>query len=184
MFDVHDNISIYASCTEIFQAQNAKDVNGQRLDPVEGSNIEAGIKGDSLNEKLTASFAVYKVEEDNVAARDPINDEPLPDGSSASIGIEGAQTTGYEMELNGKPTDDITLYLSYTRNDPKDADGTAYTPYFPDNMFRVSVFYDIHEEVHTGLNANLKSEILNPNVGPNDEKFKQDGCTLVNVFAS
>ena len=107
VFDVDDNISIYTSYTEIFQAQNAKDVNGQRLDPVEGSNIEAGIKGDFLNEKLTASFAVYKVKEDNVAARDPINFQPLPDGTFASIGIEGAQTRGYEMELNGKPTDEL-----------------------------------------------------------------------------
>jgi len=40
-------------------------------------------------------------------------------------------------------------------------------------MFRVSVFYDIHEEVHTGLNANLQSEILNPNVGPNDENLSK-----------
>lgn len=75
VFDVYDSISIYTSYTEIFQAQNAKDVNGQRLEPVEGSNIEAGIKGDFLNEELTASFAVYKVEEDNVAARDPINED-------------------------------------------------------------------------------------------------------------
>jgi outer membrane receptor for ferric coprogen and ferric-rhodotorulic acid len=184
VFDVHENISIYTSYTEIFQAQNAKDVNGQRLEPVEGSNIEAGIKGDFLNEKLTASFAVYKVEEDNVAARDPINDQPLPDGSFASIGIEGAQTTGYEMELNGKPTDDISLYLSFTYNDAEDADGTAYTPYLPDNMLRASVFYDINEDVRTGLNANWQSEISNPNSGPNDETFKQDGYTLVNVFAS
>jgi outer membrane receptor for ferric coprogen and ferric-rhodotorulic acid len=184
VFDMDDNISIYTSYTEIFQAQNAKDVNGQRLDPVEGSNIEAGIKGDFLNEKLTASFAVYKVEEDNVAARDPINDQPLSDGTFASIGIEGAQTTGYEMELNGKPTDDITLYLSYTHNDAEDADGEAYTPYLPENMLRVSVFYDINEELRAGLNANWQSEISNPNVGPNDETFKQDGYTLVNVFAS
>ncbi|WP_269079244.1 TonB-dependent receptor domain-containing protein [Paraglaciecola psychrophila] len=54
----------------------------------------------------------------------------------------------------------------------------------PDDMLRVSVFYDINEEVRTGLNTNWQSEISNPNVGPNDETFKQDGYTLVNVFAS
>jgi outer membrane receptor for ferric coprogen and ferric-rhodotorulic acid len=50
------------------------------------------------------------------------------------MGIESAQTKGYEMELNGKPTNDIMAYLSYMHSDAKDAEGTVYTPYLPDNI--------------------------------------------------
>lgn len=185
VYDVSDVVSAYVSYTEIFQPQSNKDANNRRLDPIEGSNVEAGVKGDFFNEGLTASFAVFKVKEDNVGKLDLNNPEPLPDGSSAYIGVEGAESEGYELELNGKPTDSLNIFFSYTHNESEDQDGSNYTPYLPEDMVKASVLYTASDALKMGVNANWQSKILsNPNIGPNGETFTQDSYTVVNAMVN
>ncbi|MCU4675305.1 TonB-dependent siderophore receptor [Catenovulum sp. 2E275] len=185
VYDIANNISVYTSYTEIFQPQEARDINNKQIGPVEGSNIELGVKGDFFSDSLTASFAVYKVEEDNLAVADPNNQEPIP-GTSIfpSIGVKGAKSTGYEVELNGRPIDSVNIFLSYTHNDAEDASGADYVPYLPEDMIKASILYDISEEVMLGINANWQSETTNPNIGPNGETFVQSSYAIVNLMAS
>jgi outer membrane receptor for ferric coprogen and ferric-rhodotorulic acid len=184
VYDLMDNVSIYTSYTEIFLPQNARDVNNKRLDPTQGSNIEFGVKGDFLNEKLTASVALYKVEEDNVAAPDPVNTGLLPDGTLPSIGIKGAKTRGYEIELNGKPSDALTVFLSYTYNDAERADGSPLSPFLPESMMRASALYDVNDKTRFGLNINWQSDISLPAAGPNGETFEQGSYAVVSLMGS
>ncbi|MCK7459851.1 TonB-dependent siderophore receptor [Idiomarina aminovorans] len=185
VYDVTDIISTYASYTEIFQPQQARDVNNELIGPVEGSNAELGVKGDFFNEALTASFAVYKVKEDNLAINDPDNTDPLP-GTTVfpSIGVDGAESEGYELELNGKPTDSVNIFFSYTHNESTDRDGSNYAPYLPEDMVKASVLYSATDALKVGINANWQSEISNPGAGPNGETFTQDSYTLVNAMAN
>lgn len=183
IYDITDNISVYTSYTEIFLPQNARDASNDRLDPVEGSNIELGIKGDFFDDRLTASIAAYKVEEDNVAVPDPVNNTPLPDGSFPSIAVEGAETKGFEVEANGQLTDAVRLYFSYTHNDAENADGSDLSPYLPKDMIRVSALYDVTEAFRLGVNLNWQSDISLPLAGPNGETFEQDSYAVINLFA-
>ncbi|RUO64720.1 TonB-dependent siderophore receptor [Idiomarina ramblicola] len=185
VYDISDVVSTYASYTEIFQPQEARDVNNQLIGPVEGSNVEAGIKGDFFNEALTASFAVFKVKEDNLAINDPDNIDPLP-GTTIfpSIGVDGAESEGYELELNGKPTDALNIFFSYTHNESTDRDGSNYAPYLPEDMVKASVLYTVTDALKLGVNANWQSEISNPGIGPNGETFTQDSYTVVNAMAN
>lgn len=187
VFDITDKLSLYSSYTEIFQPQNARDANNQRLDPVEGSNIELGIKGDFFNEAVTASLAVFKVEKDNVAERDPNFTAPLPDGSFPMRGVKGTNSKGYELELTGKPLDTLDLYFSYTHNTSEQADGSAFATYLPDDMLRFSAIYRLDGSlapVTLGTNINWQSKLTQPNVGPNGETAEQPAYTLVNLMAS
>lgn len=187
VFDIAEKLSLYSSYTEIFQPQNARDANNKRLDPVEGSNIEVGIKGDFFNEAVTASIAVFKVEKDNVAERDPNFTAPLPDGSFPMRGVKGTNSKGYELELTGKPADALDLYFSYTHNTSEQADGSAFATYLPDDMLRFSAIYRLHGSlapVTLGTNINWQSKITQPNVGPNGETAAQPAYTLVNLMAS
>ena len=184
VFDVMDNVSIYTSYTEIFLPQNARNANNERLDPTEGSNIELGVKGDFFNEKLTASVAFYKVEEDNVAANDPNNMDLLPDGTLPAIGIKGAKTNGYEIEVNGKPSDSLTLYWSYTYNDAQQANGAALSPFLPEKMTRLSAIFDVNEQAQVGINVNWQSDISLPSAGPQNQTFEQGSYAVVNVMGS
>lgn len=184
VYDVTDIISTYASYTEIFQPQQARDVNNELIGPIEGSNAEVGIKGDFFNEALTASFAVYKVKEDNLAINDPDNIDPLP-GTTIfpSIGVDGAESEGYELELNGKPTDSVNIFFSYAHNESTDRDGSNYAPYLPEDTVKASVLYTATDALKLGVNANWQSEVSNPGVGPNGETFNQGSYSVVNAMA-
>ena len=185
VYDISDIISTYASYTEIFKPQSAIDANFELVGPVEGSNSEIGIKGDFFNEALTASFAVYKVKEDNLAITDPDAAEPLP-GTNIypSIGVAGAESEGYELELNGKPNDALNIFVSYTHNESTDRDGSDYAPFLPENMVKTSVLFQASDALKVGVNANWQSDISNPGIGPNGETFTQDSYTVVNAMAS
>lgn len=75
------NFSPYVSYTAIFNPQSAQDVRGRTLDPEQGSNIEAGIKGEWARGRLSASAALFEVKRDNLAVRDGANQ--APDGTPA-----------------------------------------------------------------------------------------------------
>ncbi|MCA1766687.1 MAG: TonB-dependent siderophore receptor [Idiomarina sp.] len=184
VYDISDVVSTYASYTEIFKSQSAKDVNNNLIGPVEGSNAEVGIKGDFFNEALTASFAVFKVKEDNLAIDDPDATEPLPGTQTRpSIAVEGAKSEGYELELNGKPTDSVNIFFSYAHNESTDRDGSNYAPYLAEDTVKASVLYTATDALKLGVNANWQSEVSNPGVGPNGETFNQGSYSVVNAMA-
>lgn len=185
IYGITDIISAYTSYTEIFQPQDARDVNSEQIGPVEGSNIELGIKGDFFNEALSASIAIYEVKEDNLAIADPNNTDPLP-GTTIfpSIGVKGAKSKGYEVEFNGKPTEQLNIFFSYTHNKAEDADGSDYATYLPKSMLKASVLYKVSTSVKLGVNANWQSKMTNPSAGPNGETFVQDSYAVVNLMAS
>lgn len=184
VFAVNDMISLYSSYTEIFRPQQARNANNELIGPIEGVNLELGIKGDFFHDRLSASAAVYRVEEDNLAVADPDNTTPLP-GTTLfpSIGVKGAKTTGFEVELNGHISDAVNVLLSYTYNDAEDADGSNYASYLPKSMLKTSLLYTLDENISVGLNANWQSKTTNPGVGPNGETFTQPSYTVVNLMA-
>lgn len=67
IYDIDDTWSAYASYTSIFQPSGQRDVNSEFLDPTTGKAYEAGLKADWFNTRLTASLAVFRIEQDNVA---------------------------------------------------------------------------------------------------------------------
>ena len=185
VYAVNDFISVYTSYTEIFQPQAARNVNNELIGPVEGKNLELGIKGDFFNDRLSASAAIYEVEEDNLAIADPNNPEPLPGTTMfPSIGVKGAKTSGFEVELNGHLTEQINILLSYTYNDAEDADGNNYAPFLPKSLLKASALYDVSEDITVGINANWQSKTENPGAGPNGETFTQHSYTVINLMAS
>lgn len=184
IYEVSEYISAYTSYTEIFQPQNYRNASNERLEPVEGVNVEAGVKGDLFREALTASFAVFRVKEDNVAQLDPTNNAPLPDGSFPCIGVEGAESEGYELEITGKVSDVLNLYFSFTHNNSTAADGSKFAPYLPEDMVRASALYQTTEDWNVGINAHWQSEISQPGAGPNGETFRQGSYSIVALMAS
>ncbi|WP_312018324.1 TonB-dependent siderophore receptor [Shewanella profunda] len=186
VYDVTDSISIYTSYTEIFLPQDAKDANNKRLDPMTGNNIELGAKGDFFDEKLTASIAVFKVQKENVAERDD-NALPLPGGNYPMHLVDGTSNQGYEVELNGRPTEDWDLFFSYTHSESEDQDGSAFSTYLPKDLVRLSSLYHFDgalEHLTVGGNLSWQSKIYKDDAGPNGERSEQDSYYLVNLMTS
>ncbi len=94
VYDITDNLSAYASYTNIFKPQgNLRDREGRLLDPLEGKSYEAGVKALLLDGKLLATAAVYRIEQDNLAVPDPGQFVPGTVQSSLSRG-EGDRRQG------------------------------------------------------------------------------------------
>ncbi|MGX9460131.1 TonB-dependent siderophore receptor [Shewanella sp. A14] len=187
VYDITDSISIYTSYTEIFQPQDAKDANNNRLDPTTGNNIELGSKADFFDERFTASVAVFKVQKENVAERDPNIKDPLPDGSFPMHLVDGTNNHGFEMELTGRPSEDWDLYFSYTYSESEKANGEAFGTHLPKNLVRLSTLYHFNgalEDLTLGGNLSWQSKIYVDNAGPNDATSEQDSYFITNLMAS
>ena len=115
VYDITPQVAAYASYTEIFNPQNYKDRNENLLAPVEGSNLEAGIKSQWFDGRLTANAAVFEAKQDNYAVRDmSVRDGSLSDGSSAYIGVNGTKARGWEVDVNGEILPGWTVNAGFT----------------------------------------------------------------------
>jgi len=115
VYDITPQVAAYASYTEIFNPQNYKDRNENLLAPVEGSNLEAGIKSQWFDGRLTANAAVFEAKQDNYAVLDTsVPERSLSDGSSAYIGINGTKARGWEVDVNGEILPGWTVNAGFT----------------------------------------------------------------------
>lgn len=119
VYDLDDTYSVYASYTSIYQPQTNKDTSGATLAPVEGDSYEAGLKAAYLDNRLNATLAVFRIEEDNVAEN--IGTNPVT-GEGIYRAIEGSTTKGVELELSGELQDGWNISAGYTYARTRDAD--------------------------------------------------------------
>jgi len=174
VFDLDERFSLYASYTEIFNPQTRSDANGDRLEPVEGVNYEAGIKGELLQKKLNVSVAVFRTEQDNVAEMAGMN------GATAYYrGVEGITSQGYEVELSGEVLDGLQATAGYTFVDITDAEDRHAITYAPKHLVRASTSYRLPQMPRLKVGANLRWQ---------DETHKgtaqQDAYAVVGLMAS
>ncbi|MEX0180520.1 MULTISPECIES: ferric-rhodotorulic acid/ferric-coprogen receptor FhuE [unclassified Stenotrophomonas] len=181
VFDINDTYSAYTSYTEIFQPQTLKDRNGSYLDPVDGKSYEVGVKGAWFDNRLNASLAVFRIEQDNVGQ---ITGEPVP-GSQNEFAYRAARGTvsrGFEFELNGElaPGWNATFGASrYVAKDINDADINTNLPQTALKLF-TSYTPQSLQELTVGGGANWQNRIYYP--VPAYGRIEQSGYALVSAF--
>ena len=195
VYDLNDTWSVYTSYTQIYRPQTSKDADRKLLDPVEGQTYEAGLKAALYEGRLNASFAAFRIEQDNVA-------EYVSGFESDSVyrPIAGATTKGFEAELSGEVLDGWNISAGYTYQHTRDAnDGYVYSSVLqtttPQQVVRLFSSYRLPgalENVTVGGGVNWQSEffgnVFQPN--PNDAvnggdyaRITQDSYYLVDVMA-
>ncbi|WP_339463300.1 TonB-dependent siderophore receptor [Pseudomonas sp. EA_105y_Pfl2_R69] len=174
IYDLNEQYSVYASYTEIFDPQTKQDVSGNRLAPVEGVNYEAGIKAELLDDKVNLSLAVFRTEQDNVAAVAGMNA-----GTVFYKGEEGITSEGYEVEVSGELLQGLQATAGYTFVDIRDAEDKHAVTYSPKHMLRASSTYRIPglEQLKVGASMSWQDDIRNGIA-------EQDAYALVNLMAS
>jgi outer membrane receptor for ferric coprogen and ferric-rhodotorulic acid len=180
VYDFAEFYSAYASYTEIFQVQSERDREGTLLDPLTGTNYEAGIKGAFLDDRLNASVALFKIEQDNFAIPDI-----MVNGEQRYRAISGTEVRGYELEISGEPLPRWSLAGGFTRRIAKDADGASIQTIEPQQLLRLSSSYRLTgnlEKLTLGGHVSWQSRIYNKTIGPNSETAEQDAYMLVDAF--
>lgn len=100
-------ISVYASYTAIFKAQDFRNKNNQPLSPIEGVNKETGIKGAFFDNKLNLAVSGFYIQQNNYAVPDQDNPDYYHE-------TKGAISKGVEFEASGQPASGWNLLFSVT----------------------------------------------------------------------
>lgn len=125
VYDINHAWSAYASYAEIYKPQanlKAGPQPGTGLKPMRGSNVEIGLKGELMGGKLNTAFALYRIEQEGKAVRDPRYEFQtiLYAGSCCYVGSGKVISQGFDVEVNGELTRGVNLYAGYTYNHNQD----------------------------------------------------------------
>ncbi|EOV9671918.1 ferric-rhodotorulic acid/ferric-coprogen receptor FhuE [Cronobacter turicensis] len=184
IYDIDDTWSAYASYTSIFQPSGQRDVNSEFLDPTTGKAYEAGLKADWFNTRLTASLAVFRIEQDNVAVKTGVI-IPGSGGQTAYKSVDGTVSKGVELELNGALTDNWQLTFGASRYIAEAGDGVAVNPDQPRTTMKLFTRYQLPSlpALTVGGGARWQTKTWQDIAGPNgDTRINQNGYTVVDLF--
>lgn len=140
-YDLSDTWTAYGSYTQIFRPQSASvvDIDRRPLDPEEGTAYEIGVKTSFREEKLNASLALFKVDQDRVAEYDA--------SISAYRSLEGIHTQGAEVELSGELADYWNISAGYAYSVSKDEEGRRVMKRLPNHTVKVFTTYRLPGEL-------------------------------------
>lgn len=153
IYDLNDTYSVYASWTRIFKPQAAQSASGGLLDPVTGTNYEAGIKGEYFDGALNASAAVFQLVQENLAKSLP--SALCAPGVSACYEASGeVRTRGVELELGGELAPGWQMSAGYTyagaeytKSTDSAEKGERFDSDTPYNLFKVFTTYRLPGEL-------------------------------------
>ena len=141
VYDIDGIHSVYASYATIYRPQTVRDRNGAVLDPTEGANFEAGLKSAWLGGRVNTSAALYQIRQDNLAEADAGYTVPGTGSTAAYRAVNGARTSGADLEMSGAITPDWNVAASWTYSQTKNAKGDRINTTFPRQMVKLWTTY-------------------------------------------
>lgn len=150
IYDLDDAWSLYASYADIFMPQaNYRSAGGAMLDPAIGSNYETGIKGELFDKRLNLSFALFYIEQEDVAARDYANDGNCPQDVAGRCYVNSdgiSRSKGFEAEASGEVLPGLQVAAGYTFNTTRSQNGGPISAQTPKHLLRVNTNYTLPGE--------------------------------------
>lgn len=110
-YDLTPQALAYASYSDIYQAQDQRDINGAFLAPMKGVNLELGVKAEWLNRQLLTTFAVFGAEQKGlatIAGFDPVAQQNWYEPKDV-------KSRGFELEVTGRLDQATKLSVGYTQ---------------------------------------------------------------------
>jgi len=150
IYDLNNNWSLYASYADIFMPQASyRSAGGKMLDPAIGSNYETGIKGELFDKRLNLSFALFYIEQEDVAARDYANDGNCPTDVAGRCYVNSdgiSRSKGFEAEASGELLPGLQVAAGYTFNTTQSETGGPISAQTPRHLLRVNTNYTLPGE--------------------------------------
>ncbi|RBQ28937.1 TonB-dependent siderophore receptor [Aliarcobacter vitoriensis] len=118
VYHVTPQTTIFTNYSQSFTPTTSIDKNGNVLDPEKGKGYELGIKQKLFDDKFDLSASIFKIEKENVATRDIVIGSPI-----FYYKASGKQESkGFELDLSGDITENLSLIASYGYVDTKNKD--------------------------------------------------------------
>lgn len=169
IYELDEHHSVYASYSDIFTPQSAKDTSGNPVKPIVGKNYEVGIKGEYLGGALNASVALFRVDQENRAVEVVVPNCPQASCNTASGEI---RSQGIDVELQGALTENWQVGggYTYTRThtikdeaNPQNVNQQFDTD-TPEHLFKLTTRYNFQgplEKLRVGGNISWQSRMYN-----------------------
>ncbi|AHF77010.1 TonB-dependent siderophore receptor [Sodalis praecaptivus] len=185
VYDINESWSAYASYTSIFQPQTYRDSSGHYLSPVTGKSYETGLKSAWLDGRLTATMAIFRIEQNNVGEEE--NGVYVNNSSEqAYVATKGARSKGAEFELNGALTDNLQMTFGATRYVARDSEG-RYNPDQPQTEFKLFSSYRLPmlQALTMGGGIKWQNRVYEDLTAPDGstQRVYQSSYPLANLFA-
>jgi outer membrane receptor for ferric coprogen and ferric-rhodotorulic acid len=182
--DLDRQWSLYGSYAQVFQPQSQLTREGKPLDPVTGTNYEAGVKGALADGALNVSLAVFQIQQKNRAQQDP--DWPCVGNNCYYISGGEVRSRGFEAEASGQVTPHWTVAAGYTFNTSKYlsdsvSNGQPFASFTPKHIFRLWTNYALpvmERRLSVGGGVRMQSGYSTVS-GP--VTLRQGGYTLVDL---
>lgn len=180
----------YLSYTSIFRPQTTKADEVSINKPIEGESYEVGVKGSWLDDKLTATMAVFRTEQSNYPLRDS---DGIP--TLRTTQVSDLRSQGYEFGLAGQLTDHFNLSFGYTQFSLKDLiNGGDARTFNPTQSFNLLTTYQVPQlpKLKLGLGVQWQDQTYldvpeattNGVITQKAGVIEQDAYALVNLMAS
>jgi len=186
VLDITRTISAYVSYASVFKPQTYRTVDGNLLGPLEGNTYEAGLKADFLDGKLSATAAVFKMQQDNYALADG-SGIFAPDGSTAYHAVSGLRSSGFEVEVNGEILPGWRVAGGFANARAEDRDGARQMPQIAKNSFKMFTAYNLSgklEGLTLGGNLRWQGKARTEYAGPTGEYYTQGSLAIVDLMAN
>lgn len=175
-YDVTPDVLAYASYSDIFQAQDQRDENGQFLAPMKGVNAEVGVKAEWMDRKLLTTFAIFTAKQKGLATEagfDPVAQQSW----YAPVDVK---SRGFEVEATGRVSADSNLTAGFTSLKLSGADGNDIYEWIPRRTFnlRADTRLAMLPQLKLGVAARWQSDVSK--IGG----ARQDAYLIANGFAA
>jgi iron complex outermembrane receptor protein len=117
-----ENTSVYALYDQSFVPQAGIRRDGERVLPVTGNNLEAGVKQEFFNGRWNAALSVYRILQNNQTTADPRN----VTGENYIVQFGQTRTQGVELDIRGQILPGLSLVANYayTNNEISKSDSS------------------------------------------------------------
>lgn len=116
-YSIDKSTSVYALFDQSFVPQPGLDSNLNAFKPINGRDIEAGIKKEWMNGKWVASVTAYRINRENAKVTlDGIRDSR---GNTVQVALGETTTKGIEVDVNGEILPGLNVNLNYALTDSK-----------------------------------------------------------------
>lgn len=184
VLDVSEQVSLYASYSDIFVPQSQNRTGGGTLDPRVGRQYELGSKGEFFDGRVIASFAWFDLRDKNRAFQDPGN-------PGFFLNAGEVESRGWEAELVGSPAPGWDVQAGYTRLDTRflrdrNNEGLPFTTWEPRHTFKVWSIRRFDRGLLDGLRMGMGVNVVSSSQAGNGASAvrRQGGYAVANAMLS
>ena len=175
-FDLAPHALVYASYSDIFQAQDQRDINGAFLKPMKGVNAEIGLKAEWLNRRLLTTVALFDAKQKGLATEAGFD----PVAQQSYYEPKDVKSRGFEFEATGRIARHTNLTVGFTRMELTGPDGDDIYEWVPRTIvsLRADSRLPAWPKLKVGAGLRWQSDVSKASGA------RQDSYLLVNAFAA